>query len=561
MLTELSIRDIVLIDKLSLSFSGGLSVLTGETGAGKSILLDSLGLALGARADRALVRSGTEKGVVAATFAVPIDHPVFEKLHDLAIDDGAGEIRLKRQVTADGRSRAWINEEPVGQSAMASVAASLIEIHGQHDDRGLLDSAAHRQLLDEFASALPLRRSVAATFIQLKSALSEQSRIQQLVDELSKEEEYVRHALAELDALAPEAGEDTSLAEQRALMMQSEQAVKDLTEFQETLGSSDGVDAKVRSMLRRLARLGEELSTLMAPVTTALDKAAEELSIAGDELYRLHAELAFSPAEQERIEERLFEIRRLARKHKCQPDDLAIVRDQFAEKLASIDGGNDQVQQAAKQVAQSREHYNAAVEKLSKSRAKASASLDTLVNAELAPLKLEKATFRTRIEPLDPEDWGELGAERIVFEVKTNAGSDYGPMVKVASGGELARFILALKVVLSQISSPLVMVFDEVDRGIGGATASAVGERLKRLSSRSQLLVVTHSPQVAARGDNQYQISKDDIGGDTVTSVVHLAQRDRKEELARMLAGETVTDAARAAADQLLLAGGENASV
>lgn len=560
MLTELSIRDIVLIDKLSLSFSDGLNVLTGETGAGKSILLDSLGLALGARADRALVRLGAEKGVVAATFVVPSEHPVFEKTQDLAIDDGDGEIRLKRQVSSDGRSRAWINEEPVGQTAMASVAASLIEIHGQHDDRGLLDAAAHRQLLDEFAGALPLRQAVAETFVSLKSARAEQLRVENLVNKLAKEEEYVRHAVEELDALSPEIGEDTSLAEARALMMQSEQAVKDIAEFQKALGSNDGVDAKVRSMLRRLARLGEELSKIMMPVTTALDKAAEELTIAADELYRIHGELAFSTSEQERIEERLFEIRRLARKHKCQPDELANVRDQFKEKLANIDSGTDQVRKAAREVAEAQKKYGVAVEKLSKARAKASVSLDKFVNAELAPLKLEKATFRTMTETLPEEDWGEYGAERIVFEVKTNAGSDFGPMVKVASGGELARFILALKVVLSQISSPLVMVFDEVDRGIGGATASAVGERLKRLSGGSQLLVVTHSPQVAARGDNQYQISKDDIGGDTVTSVVHLEQEDRKEEIARMLAGETVTDAARAAAEQLLVAGGENAA-
>jgi len=560
MLTELSIRDIVLIDKLSLSFSDGLNVLTGETGAGKSILLDSLGLALGARADRGLVRLGAEKGVVAATFSVPAEHPVFEKTQDLAIDDTDGEIRLKRQVTSDGRSRAWINEEPVGQAAMATVAACLIEIHGQHDDRGLLGAAAHRQLLDEFAGALPLRRAVAETFARLKAALAEQLRIQKLVDELAKEEEYVRHAVAELDTLSPKIGEETHLAEARALMMQSEQAVKDIAEFQEMLGSNDGVDAKVRGMLRRLARLGGELSKIMTPVTTALDKAAEELSIAGDELYRIQGELAFSTTEQEGIEERLFEIRRLARKHKCQADDLTAVGDQFKEKLTTIDNGTGQVRRAAQEVTEANAKYGAAVEKLSKARAKASVSLDQLVNAELIPLKLEKATFRTLIETLAQEDWGEYGAERVVFEVKTNAGSDFGPMVKVASGGELARFILALKVVLSQISSPLVMVFDEVDRGIGGATASAVGERLKRLSGGSQLLVVTHSPQVAARGDNQYQISKDDIGGDTVTSVVHLEQKDRKEEIARMLAGETVTDAARAAAEQLLVAGGENAT-
>lgn len=555
MLTELSIRDIVLIDKLSLSFTDGLNVLTGETGAGKSILLDSLGLALGARADRALVRSGAEKGVVAATFSVPVGHPVWAQLHELAVDDGAGEIRMKRQVSSDGRSRAWINDEPVGQTAMASVASSLIEIHGQHDDRGLLDAAAHRNLLDEFAEAMPLRADVATTYSVLKDKLTEQARVHQAVDALAREEEYVRHAVSELETLSPEPGEDSSLAEKRSLMMQGEQAAKELIAFQEILGSNEGVDATVRGVLRRLARLGEDLSTVLAPVASSLDRAAEELSTANDELYRIQGALAFNPAELERIEERLFEIRRLARKHKCQPDDLATVREQFSEKLAGIDGGAELLLAADKGVEVAREKYIAAVEKLSKARRKTSSTLDLQVNAELGPLKLEKATFRTKIDTLNEQEWGEFGAERVVFEVKTNMGSDFGPMVKVASGGELARFILALKVVLSQRSSPLVMVFDEVDRGIGGATASAVGERLKRLSDRSQLLVVTHSPQVAARGDTQYQISKEDIRSDTLTSVVELTPADRKEEIARMLAGSTVTDAARAAAEQLLAAG------
>ncbi len=554
MLTELSIRDIVLIDKLSLSFTGGLNVLTGETGAGKSILLDSLGLALGARADRALVRSGADKGVVAANFFVPAGHPVIKQLQELAVDDGDGEVRMKRQITADGRSRGWINDEPIGQAAMASVAAALIEIHGQHDDRGLLEAAAHRHLLDEFAEAMPLRSKVSQAHSDYRGALAEQQRVQQLVDALGREEDYVRHAVTELDALSPEAGEDTGLADKRALMMQGEQAAKELTEFQDILGSNEGVDATVRGVLRRLARLGDALAATMAPVATALDKAAEELSIANDELYRIHGELAFNPSELEQIEERLFEIRRLARKHKCQPDDLAAVAAQLTEKLAGIDGGAELLSAAAKDVATARTHYSAAVKKLSAARLRASTALDRLVNAELAPLKLEKATFRTSIEMLDEQDWGEFGAERVVFEVKTNAGSEFGPMVKVASGGELARFILALKVVLSSKSAPLVMVFDEVDRGIGGATASAVGERLKRLSQRSQLLVVTHSPQVAARGDTQYQISKEDIGGGTLTSVVKLTPTDRTEEIARMLAGATVTNAARAAAEQLLAA-------
>ena len=555
MLTELSIRDIVLIDKLSLSFTDGLNVLTGETGAGKSILLDSLGLALGARADRTLVRSGADKGVVAAIFFVPAGHPVRLQLQHLAIDDDGGEIRMKRQVSSDGRSRGWINDEPVGQAVMASVAGALIEIHGQHDDRGLLDAAAHRQLLDEFAEAMPLRGKVAETYSNLKDALGEQKRVQQLVDALTREEDYVRHAVAELEALSPEAGEDTSLADKRSLMMQGEQASKELNEFQDILGSNEGVDATVRGVLRRLARLGDTLVSTMAPVVTALDKAAEELSIANDELYRIHDELAFDPNELERIEERLFEIRRLARKHKCQPDDLAAVLEKFSEKLAGINGGADLLRAAANDVEKARENFGKAVKRLSTVRAKTSIALDRLVNGELAPIKLEKATFRTKTETLDEQDWGEFGAERVVFEVKTNIGSEFGPMVKVASGGELARFILALKVVLSQKSAPLVMVFDEVDRGIGGATASAVGERLKRLSERSQLLVVTHSPQVAARGDTQYQISKEDIRGNTRTSVVALTPTDRIEEIARMLAGATVTDAARAAAEQLLAIG------
>jgi len=555
MLTELSIRDIVLIDKLSLSFTDGLNVLTGETGAGKSILLDSLGLALGARADRGLVRSGVEKGVVAATFSVPVGHPVCLQLQELAVDDGAGEIRMKRQVSSDGRSRAWINDEPVGQAAMASVASSLIEIHGQHDDRGLLDAAAHRNLLDEFAEAMPLRTGVATTYFLLKDKLAEQERVHQTVEALAQEEEYVRHAVSELETLSPEAGEDSSLAEKRSLMMQGEKAAKELVEFQEILGSNEGVDATVRGVLRRLARLGEDLSTVLEPVASSLDRAAEELSTANDELYRIQGALAFNPAELERIEERLFEIRRLARKHKCQPDDLATLQEQFSEKLAGIDGGAELLLAADKNVEIAREKYIAAVGKLSKARRKTSSVLDLQVNAELAPLKLEKATFRTKIDALSEQEWGEFGAERVIFEVKTNMGSDFGSMVKVASGGELARFILALKVVLSQRSSPLVMVFDEVDRGIGGATASAVGERLKRLSDRSQLLVVTHSPQVAARGDTQYQISKEDIRSDTLTSVVELTPADRKEEIARMLAGSTVTDAARAAAEQLLAVG------
>lgn len=556
MLTDLSIRDIVLIDKLTLSFSEGLNVLTGETGAGKSILLDSLGLALGARADRALVRSGQDKGSVSAVFSVPENHAACQILADSGVDVAAGELVLRRQITADGRSKAWVNDEPVSQGALAKVAHLLVEIHGQHDDRGLLDSNAHRDLLDAFAGAGDLRASVASSFHTLKQAKSDRADLEAKMRKASEDEDYIRHALEELAALAPAAGEEQELADKRTLMMQGEKAAEELAEFQETLFSGEGVDARVRGVLRRMVRQGEELATVLQPATEALDRAAEELAIADQELARVLDGLSFNPNELEQVEERLFEYRRLARKHNCQPEDLIALQAQLQSQLDSIDQGEEALAAATAAVEKARVSLIAAVEKLSKKRRATAGQLDDLVNQELQPLKLEKATFRTTIEAIDEEHWNEFGAEKVTFEVKTNAGSAFGPMVKVASGGELARFILALKVVLSKNSKPATMVFDEVDRGIGGATASAVGERLKRLSDGSQLLVVTHSPQVAAQGDIQFQISKSDIGEQTKTDVVELTAERRLEEIARMLAGAEVTEAARAAAGQLLDAAG-----
>lgn len=558
MLTELSIRDIVLIDKLTLSFSDGLNVLTGETGAGKSILLDSLGLALGARADRALVRAGCEKGVVTAAFNVPSLHPACLRLQELAVDHADGQLILKRQISSDGRSRAWINDEPVGQALLAEVAGHLVEIHGQHDDRGLLEATAHRALLDVFAGAGEACISVAEAYGTVRSAKLEHAVVQEKVEQSRRDEEYVRHAAAELEALAPVRGEEDALAEKRALMMQGEKASKDLIEFQEILGSNEGVDATVRGILRRLARLGDNLSTVLAPVAEALDRAAEDLTQATDALSRVIDDLAFNPAALDAVEERLFEYRRLARKHACQPDDLVNLSSQYADQLTILDTSGGMLARAAEKVAQAETVFRNKAGDLSALRKKAMAQLDALVNQELPPLKLDNAVFRTLLEPLAEADWNEFGAEKIVFEVKTNAGSLFGPMVKVASGGELARFILALKVVLSKNASPAVMVFDEVDRGIGGATASAVGERLKRLSGQSQLLVVTHSPQVAAQGDTQFQISKRDVQDHTLTEVIELTPPNRREEIARMLAGAEVTEAARAAAEQLLVAGGQS---
>ncbi len=554
MLTGLSIRDIVLIDKLVLSFTDGLNVLTGETGAGKSILLDSLGLALGARADRALVRQGAERGVVSASFSVAKSHPACRKLDDMAVDHGDGELVLKRQITADGRSRAWVNDEPVSQGLLADIATSLVEIHGQHDDRGLLDASAHRSLLDQFADAHDAVAAVGTAYLDLVEARKEEAALREAMAESRRDEEYIRHAVTELDALAPEEDEEQTLADRRALMMQGEKAAQDLAEFQQTLSANEGVDATVRGVLRRMSRLGDELSSVLAPATEALDRAAEELAIADQELARVLDGLSFNPTELDQVEERLFEYRRLARKHNCQPGDLPALRAQFSGQLENIDGGEAALAVAVEKVSAAMAAYTKAVGALSAKRTAACGELDRLVNAELAPLKLEKATFRTSITTLDAREWGEFGAEKVVFEVKTNVGSSFGPMVKVASGGELARFILALKVVLSKNTTPAAMVFDEVDRGIGGATASAVGERLKRLSKGSQLLVVTHSPQVAALGDTQFQISKMDVGDHTLTQVAELSPDRRREEIARMLAGAEVTEAARAAAEQLLSA-------
>ncbi|MBO6505680.1 MAG: DNA repair protein RecN [Kordiimonadaceae bacterium] len=556
MLTDLSIRDIVLIDKLTLSFSQGLNVLTGETGAGKSILLDSLGLALGARADRALVRSGEDRGSVSAVFSVDENHPACSILSEFGVDSGQGELVLRRQVSTDGRSKAWINDEPVSQGALAKVAHYLVEIHGQHDDRGLLDSGAHRDLLDTFAGLRPERDAVAARHAALKQSQAELERLQTDMQRAREDEDYLRHALDELANLAPEAGEEQNLADKRTLMMQGEKAAEDLAEFQELLFSGEGVDAKVRGVLRRMVRQGDELAAVLQPATEALDRAAEELSIADQELAKVLDGLSFNPSELEQVEERLFEYRRLARKHNCQPEDLVTLQTQFHAQLETIDQGEDALKMAKAAVEEARTKFAGAVQSLSKKRLVASEKLDALVNQELPPLKLEKATFRTSIESVPEDLWNEFGAEKVTFEVKTNAGSAFGAMVKVASGGELARFILALKVVLSNSAKPATMVFDEVDRGIGGATASAVGERLKRLSTGSQLLVVTHSPQVAAQGDIQFQISKADFGEQTRTDVVELSTEHRREEIARMLAGAEVTEAARAAAEQLLASTG-----
>ena len=556
MLANLSIRDIVLIDKLDLLFEDGLTVLTGETGAGKSILLDSLGLATGARADRSLVRQDQKQGTVVAEFNLRPDHPACLHLENEGLDGEDGAIILRRSVGSDGRSRAWVNDQPVSRSMLAVLGDMILEVHGQHDDRGLLEASAHRTLLDTFGRHAAELKAVKTSYVNLLDAQRALETAEADLVAAQKDEEYILHAQEELVGLNPIAGEEADLADQRGMMMHGEKLLTELQTYLEDLSGRNGPDSAIRGVLRRMERTDGPAASRLASIIQSLDQASIELGSGIDALAQLVQDLQFDPQDLEAVEERLFEIRRLARKHNCAPDQLVQVCDELNGRAKALSAGDELVRVARGALEAARVSMNAAVEKLGAIRRKSAVRLDKLVTAELPPLRLEKAIFRTAFQPLAEEDWNKSGGERVTFEVKTNPSTPFGPMLKVASGGELARFILALKVVLAEGGSAPVMVFDEVDRGIGGATASAVGDRLKRLSDNAQILVVTHSPQVAARGSCQFQISKGDEGNVTRTSVRQLENSERREEIARMLAGATITDAARAAADQLLGKGG-----
>jgi len=556
MLTSLSIRDIVLIEKLDLFFEKGLTVLTGETGAGKSILMDSLGLATGARADRALVRQNQEQASVIAEFSLNPTHAACRLLDDTGIDSDDGNVILRRIIGSDGRSRAWVNDQPVSRRMLADLGALLIEVHGQHDDRGFLEAGAHRALLDAFGKHETELTATKAAYTALQYARDALAKAEADLVAVKADEDYILHAQEELSELNPLQGEEALLADQRALMMQSEKLLVELKTYQQEISGRNGMSSALRGVLRKMERAEGPAVVRLSPVIQAVDRASVELADGAEELDRLIAELQFEPHDVDAVEERLFEIRRLARKHNCQPDQLTDVFEQFVGRAKELSTGGETVQRAQRAVEAARQSMETAVIALRSKRMKSAARLDKMVCAELPPLKLEKAIFRSAIEFLDEQDWNQVGGERVSFEVKTNPNTAFGPMLKVASGGELARFILSLKVVLAEGGSAPVMVFDEVDRGIGGATASAVGDRLKRLSENAQVLVVTHSPQVAALGLNQYQISKGSEAHITRTHVRKLENNERREEIARMLAGAEITDAARAAADQLLAIGG-----
>jgi DNA repair protein RecN (Recombination protein N) len=554
MLSRLSIRDIVLIDRLDIDFADGLAVLTGETGAGKSILLDAFALALGGRGDQTLVRQGIEQGQVTAVFDVARNHPVWAQL---AADDIPAEdqLILRRVQLADGRTRAFVNDQPVSVQVLKQLGSALVEIHGQHDERALVDAATHRRLLDAVGGLEDRAAKVEALWTARRDAQAAADAHRGEVERAKREGDWLRHAVAELNKLAPQAGEETALAERRTGMMQAEKVAEDLRDAHDVIaGASSSVPA-LSGVIRRLERRATQAPGLVEPTVKALDAALTAL----DET-RAHLEAAlrtadFDPAELERIEERLFALRAAGRKYNVAVDDLAALAHKYNADIALIDAGEDQLKALEAAAAQAEAAYRAAAEALSQARGKAAGSLDKAVNGELKPLKLERAKFSTQIES-DPAAGGPNGIDRVEFWVQTNPGTRPGPLMKVASGGELARFLLALKVVLADRGSAPTLVFDEIDTGVGGAVADAIGMRLAKLGRGVQVLAVTHAPQVAARADRHYLISKDALekGKRVATRGTELATERRREEIARMLAGAEITNEARAAAERLIKA-------
>jgi DNA repair protein RecN (Recombination protein N) len=548
MLTGLSIRDVVLIEALELSFGPGLGVLTGETGAGKSILLDALGLALGARADSGLVRQGATQAAVTATFEPP--PAASEILSESGIDVEAGEaLIVRRTVRADGGSRAFVNDQPVSAALLRELGSALVEIHGQHDDRGLLNARGHRALLDAFGRLDTASVGQAhETWRQAEAALAA---ARDDLETAARDREWLEHAVAELTAAAPEPGEEDSLAEARANMQRGARLSDDLAALDQHLQGSAGALSNLRQAARRLDRMGSE-HVLLAEALSALDRAVIEASEAEDRIERAKEALAHDPARLEEIEARLFDLRALARKYRVMVDELPALAAELAGRLHTIEAGGEGIAALERAAADARKAYAAAAETLGAARTQAATRLDDAVAGELAPLKLDSARFRTSVEVLPEEQWSAAGRDRVEFLISTNPGAPFGPLAKIASGGELSRFILALKVALAEEGGAATMIFDEIDRGVGGAVASAIGERLARLAERAQVLVVTHSPQVAARGGSQWLIAKSHDGLVTRTGVRALDETERREEIARMLSGATVTDEARAQAVRLL---------
>ena len=552
MLSALSVRNIVLIDQLDIGLEGGLTALTGETGAGKSILLDALTLALGGRGDASLVRRGAESGQVVAVLQLPEEHPARVALRDNEIADDA-ELIMRRVQYADGRTRAFINDQPVGAGLMQAIGAKLVEIHGQHDDRALVDAATHRALLDAFGG---LDAEAGATWAahtaltEADAAVAEQRRV---IAEAAAREDYARHVVDELSELHPEAGEEDSLAERRARLMQLEKASDEVRDADEILGGPSAPGPALAGLMRRLMRKVDGGMGVFQPLVEALDNTLTSLDRTEEAIEALKREMAFDPAELEQVESRLFALRGMSRKHHVTVDDLIAVLAKYKGELEALQTGEAALAKLEIAAAAAREAYLKAARKLSAARVKAAKALSKAVEAELPDLKLGAAKFIVDLQT-DETRVAASGFDQIAFHVQTNPGTLAGPLMKVASGGELSRFLLALKVVLADLGSAPVLIFDEIDTGVGGAVADAIGRRLKRLSEKVQVLSVTHAPQVAARADTHLFIEKQAIeeGAFVRTHVRRLDGAARREEIARMLAGAKITEEARAAAGRLL---------
>ncbi|KMW58413.1 DNA repair protein RecN [Candidatus Rhodobacter oscarellae] len=549
MLVSLDIRDILIIDRLEIEFQPGLNVLTGETGAGKSILLDALGFVLGWRGRADLVRSGAKQGEVTAVFELPEGHPAREVLREGAYggEDG-GELILRRVNSAEGRKSAWINDRRASGEVLRALSDALVELHGQHDDRGLLNPRGHRDLLDAYAGVEAELAKVRAAWRARAAAQDALRAAEATLEAARAEEDFLRHAVGELDALAPEPGEDAALDTKRRLMQASERIRDDIAKAQDALGY-DGAEGMLGNAARWLEGVMDQAEGRLDAAVAALGRAMTELGEAEQGVARALEAMSFDPSELEAAEERLFAIRACARKHGVQPDDLGAFADDLRARLAAIDGGADNIAGLRDALAAAEAAYDAAAGRLSARRAKAAVSLDAAMAEELAPLKMERAVFSTEVSEGEA---GPSGRDAVAFTVATNPGTPAGPLNKIASGGELSRFLLALKVCLTQGTSGLTMIFDEIDRGVGGATADAVGRRLAALAGGCQVLVVTHSPQVAARGAHHWQVAKRVEGGQTLSTVTPLAEAARVDEIARMLAGDVITAEARAAAQALL---------
>jgi len=556
MLAGLSIRDVVLIDRLDLDFAPGLSALTGETGAGKSILLDALGLGLGGRAEARLVRQGAAQASVTARFELPAGHAALCLLAEQEIapaDDG--DLVLRRILGSDGRSRAFVNDQPVSVALLRRLGEMLVEVHGQFESQRLLEPACHRDLVDAFGGLQQTAAATADAWQSWRAAIEARATAAAKLASARRDEDYLRHALDELRKLAPRAGEETELAERRALLQNAEKLITAIGDAAGSLKRGrDGESCAeaLRAALRQLSRMLDKAGGRLEPVVVALERALNEIMEAEALLERLQHDSDLDPAQLEKVEERLFALRAAARKHDVAPEDLPDFEIALAERLAAVDDGADTLARLEREEHAAAAAYRAVAERLSAARRDAASRLDRRVAVELEPLRLGKATFVTRIDTLAEADWGPGGMDRVHFEVATNPGTASGPLARIASGGELSRFMLALKVALADADPVPTLVFDEVDAGIGGAVAAAVGERLARLAGDVQVLVVTHSPQVAARGHHHWRIAKALLDDGARTAVEVLDAAARREEIARMLAGARVTDEARAAADSLL---------